>query len=235
MPDGEAYAHCPFCESEAFVDLTGAVLYQVIKPSIGHSRAGRLIGSQARDAGWPDLRIADLELVYEPVWELELSEGRRLRIGARPASDGRFGVVDLPGGEREFIHPDRRDGSANWLEPELVPESLAEVAARAIGRPVSLQTVRLIHRPIYSGHCLLAGERYEVRLDAVSGELIAAEWPSQPTFGSRNMAWAATILMVLGAAIIPLPWSPIAVGAVGAFAFISLSRGPRLTPAEREA
>ena len=168
VPEGAAYAHCSFCGSESFVDLNGALLYQVIKPTVGRPRVQRLVQAAAHDAGWTGIRIDDLELTYEPVWELELANGSRLRIGARPGPEGRFGPVELPGGERAFVQPSQRDRSAAWSEPELAPESVAEVAARATGRPVSLKTIRLVHHPIFSGHTTIEGSRYDFRLDAVN-------------------------------------------------------------------
>ena len=224
VPEGATYAHCPYCDSESFVDLSGALLYQVIKPMVGHPRAYRLLQAAAQDAGWSGVQIADLALIYEPVWELELSDGRRLRIGARPAPDGRFGLVDLPGGERGFVKQEKRDRAASWLEPELAPESLPEVGARLSGRPVRVHAIRLVHHPIFSGQATIQGVQYELRLDAVSGAVLAASWPVQPTYHARNQAWMATFIMILAAAAIPLPWSALAVLAVGAFAIRSLMR-----------
>ncbi len=224
VPEGAAYAHCSFCGSESFVDLNGALLYQVIKPTVGRPRVQRLVQAAAHDAGWTGIRIDGLELTYEPVWELELANGSRLRIGARPGPEGRFGPVELPGGERAFVQPSQRDRSAAWSEPELAPESVAEVAARATGRPVSLKTIRLVHHPIFSGHTTIEGSRYDFRLDAVSGLLLNTEWPVRPTYSARTQAWTATLLMALAAAILPLAWSPLVVLAVGAYTIRSLTR-----------
>lgn len=233
VAEGAAYAHCQYCGSEAFVDLSGALLYQVIKPTIGRSRAMRIVQTAAADAGWPDLKVARIELVYQPVWELELTDGSRLRISARPGPDGRFGLVDLPGGERAFVQPSARDRSASWLEPELAPESVAEVAARTTGRPVSVKAIRLVHHPVYSGYTTLEEARYEVHLDALSGKLLDAAWPVSPSFQGRNHAWTATGVMVLAALFIPLPWSLVAVAIVGALAVRSLMK--RGTPQAKAA
>lgn len=224
LPEGDAYAHCPFCGSESFVDLSGALLYQVIKPTVGLPRARGLIETEARDAGWPEARPGDLKLTYEPVWELELADEKRLRISARPGPDGRIDLIDLPGGERDFLSPGRRERGADWLEPELAPESVAEVAARATGRPVGLKSTRLVHRPAFVGDVVIGGVRYGVRIDAVSGRLIDADWPLQPRYGARNHAWTATAIMAVTALVLPFPWSLAAVAAVAGFALVSLSR-----------
>ena len=62
VPEGAAYAHCSFCGSESFVDLNGALLYQVIKPTVGRPRVQRLVQAAAHDAGWTGIRIDGLEL-----------------------------------------------------------------------------------------------------------------------------------------------------------------------------
>ena len=149
MPEGASYARCSFCSSESFVDLTGAILTQVIKVTVGRARVPGLVQARAREAGWTEPKISGLSLVYEPVWEIEGADGKRIRVGAVPGAGGRFESVELPGGERAFVQPGEREGADTWIDPELAPESVAEVAARVTGRPVSVKVIRLVHRPVY--------------------------------------------------------------------------------------
>ncbi len=224
VPDGAAYARCGYCGSTAFVDLSGALLHQVIKPAIARTRVPGLVRARARDAGWPRISIAALNLVYEPVWELESEDGGRVRVGARPDPNGRFPLIKLPGGERAFVDTPSRGGDAEWLEPELAPESAAQVAARAAGRPIRATVTRLVHRPIYVGVIRVGGKSQDIRVDAVSGELMNVSWPVRPTFRRRDHAWSATALMVAAAALLPLKWAALAVLALGAIASREFSR-----------
>ncbi len=214
-PDAAAYARCAFCGAESFVDLSGAILHQVIRAAIGHARVAGLVKARALEAGWADAAITRLELAYEPVWEVESPDGRRSRISARPGSEGRFAEVKLPGGERAFVEPGTAEASAEWLEPQLAPESVPEVAARVTGRPVAVKTIRLIHRPVYRGQLQIGASRYDFGLDAVSGELTDIDWPVAATYRRRNQAWAATALMVAAATLLPLPLAALAVAVVG--------------------
>ncbi len=213
VPDGAAYARCAFCASESFVDLSGAILHQVIRTAIGHARVAGLVRARALEAGWAEATITRLDLAYEPVWEVESPDGRRLSIGARPGADGRFGEAQLPGGERAFIEP--QEASAGFLEPELAPESVPEVAARVTGRPVAVKTIRLIHRPVYRGQLQIGESRHDFDLDAVSGELTGVDWPIASTYRRRNRAWAATAAMVAAATLLPLPLAALAVVLLG--------------------
>lgn len=218
VPEGAAYARCGYCSAESFVDLTGALLHQVVKATVGRSRVPGLIKARALEAGWPGVTIIDLDLVYEPVWEVESPDGRRLRIGARPGPEGRFSQVTLPGGERAFVDAEGWDQAAEWIDPELAPESLPEVAARVTGRPVAVKTVRLLHHPVYVGKVRLADATYAFRVDAVGGQLVDAEWPAHSTFTYRNRAWLATAAMVAVAALLPLPAAAVLVVAIGGLA-----------------
>ena len=224
VPEGASYARCSYCSAESFIDLTGAILTQVIKVTIGRARVPGLLRARAREGGWTDAHVTDLSLTYEPVWELEGADGQRTRIGARPGPQGRFERVELPGGERGFVEPGEREGADSWIEPELAPESAAEVAARVTGRPVSVKVIRLAHRPIYAGRVEVAGEAKEFRVDAVSGDVLGVDWPREAGFSRRNQAWLATAAMVLAAALLPSPAAIAAVLAVGAGAAWSLSR-----------
>ncbi len=217
VPEGASYAHCGYCDSESFVDLNGAILYQVIRPTVARSRVPGLIKAAALDAGYPDAAIQRLDLVYEPVWEIESPDGRRLCISARPGPNGRFEIARLPGGERSFVDTSERERSADWIEPELAPESVAEVAARATGGPVAVKTMRLVHHPMFEGQVLLGETSHEFRLDATSGELYDVEWPARPSFRFRNQAWRATAIMLLAAALLPLHLAGGAVLIVGGY------------------
>ena len=224
MPEGVSYARCSYCTAESFVDLTGAILTQVIKVSIGRARVPGLIDARAREAGWTDVHVAELALTYEPVWELESTDGSRIRIGARPGPNGRFEPVDLPGGERGFVEPGGREGADTWLEPELAPESLAEVAARVTGRPISVKVTRLVHHPVYSGEIRVEDESKSFRVDAVSGEVFDIDWPARPSYSRRNQAWWATAAMVLAAASLPLPVAAPVVLGIGAVTAWNIAR-----------
>jgi hypothetical protein len=224
VPEGAAYAHCQYCSSESFVDLSGVILYQVVRPSVARSRIPGLLKAAALDAGWPDAAIIRLELTYEPVWEIESPDGRRLCISARPGPHGRFEHAQLPGGERGFVDPGERDKSADWIEPELAPDSVAEVAARTTGRPVAVKTIRLVHHPVYHGQVKTGEETHDFALDAVTGEVRDVDWPVQPSFRFRNQAWLATAIMILAAALLPLQWATLAVVVVGAYTVWEHSR-----------
>ncbi len=224
VPEGATYAHCKYCSSESFVDLSGAILYQVVRPSVARSRVPGLIKSAAMEAGWPNATITRLELTYEPVWELESPDGRRLCISARPGPQGRFEQTLLPGGERGFVDPGQRDRSAEWFEPELAPESVAEVAARATGRPVAVKTMRLVHHPLYQGEVRVGEETHDFAVDAVTGAMHDVDWPVEPSYRFRNQAWRATAIMILAAALLPLHYAAIAVVVVGGYTIWEHSR-----------
>lgn len=224
VPEGAVYAHCTFCSAESFVDLTGALLTQVIRTSVGRGRVPGLVRARAREAGWADVTIADIDLVYEPVWELESESGARLRIGARPGPQGRFEEVNLPGGERALVKPGEREGADEWIEPELAPDSLAEVAARLTDRPVSIKTIRLVHRPIYSGRIRIDGQARSFRIDAVGGDVLNVDWPVRSTYRRRNQLLMATVAMVAIAALLPLPVAAAAVVVIGGLTAWNVSR-----------
>jgi hypothetical protein len=211
VPEGATYARCRYCSAESFVDLSGALLHQIIKPTVGRSRIPGLIKARSLEAGWPDATITDLDLTYQPVWEVESPDGRRLQISARPSPSGRFERVALPGGERAFVEPEARDSSAEWLEPELAPESVPEVAARVTGRPTAVKTTRLVHHPVYTGQVLIAGESRDFNVDAASGELLDLDWPVHSTYRNRNLARLATVVMIAAATVLPFPAAAVVV------------------------
>lgn len=230
VAEGQVYARCRYCSAESFVDLTGAILHQVIRPSIGRARVPGLIKARAVEAGWRDVSLASLQLVYEPVWELESTDGRRVAVSARAGLEGRFNLVALPGGERIFAD-DRSPGDAEMLEPELAPESVPEVAARESDRPTIPKRLRLIHRPVYSGQVSIAGRTTGFQLDGATGELFDIDWPVATTFRKRNIVWGATAAMVVVAMLLPAALATMAVVAIGAVAAAILRRAREPTQA----
>lgn len=227
VPEGAAYTRCGFCSSESFVDLTGAILHQAFRAVVPRSRVQRLVGAAALEAGWLDATTGGFELVYEPVWEIEAPDGQRLRVGARPSEKGRFALVELPGGERAFVDSEQGAGG-EWIEPELAPESVPEVAARVTGRPVMVRSLRLIHRPVYRGEVILAGERRGFTLDAVSGELLERDWPQHATRERRNRFWLATAAMIVAGAMLPIQLAtPAVVGIAGITLWTTRERANR--------
>lgn len=230
VAEGHAYARCRYCSAESFVDLTGAILHQLIRPSIGRARVPGLVKARAHEAGWSDAQVTSLTLRYEPVWELECTDGRRVPISARAGDEGRFNLVSLPGGERVFTE-ERGDHGSEWLEPELAPESVPEAAARAADRPMMVKQLRLIHRPVYAGHATIAGQQSDFQLDGATGELFDIDWPIAATYRKRHLAWLATLAMALAAAALPLPVALPVVAALAAISVVMLRRDP----ARREA
>jgi ribosomal protein S27AE len=224
VAEGAAYVRCGYCGAESFVDLNGALLHQVLKPTIGRARVPGLVRARALEAGWPDATLTDLDLVYEPVWEIESPDGRRLAIAARPGPQGRFAAVELPGAERGFIEPSERGGAAGWLEPELAPESAAEVAARVIGRPVAVKTLRLVHHPVFVGTVRVGREERTFRVDAVSGRALDLDWPARATYRSRGRARLATAAMIVLATATPAPAATALVVLIGALGALTLWR-----------
>ncbi len=223
VPEGAAYARCSYCSAESFVDLSGALLHQVIRIAIPRARVPGLVKARAREAGWGDALVAALSLSYEPVWEIESPDGRRLSVSACPGPEGRFELVRMPGGQRAFVEPGTPRPGGEWIEPELAPESLAEVAARATGRPIAIKTIRLIHRPIYTGKVRIAGATRVFRLDGLSGEL-DVDWPVETTYRRRNFAWLITAAMVAAATFLPLPVAALAVVLLAGLTARSLQR-----------
>jgi hypothetical protein len=224
VPDASGYARCTYCSAESFVDLSGAILHQVIRATVPRSRVAGLMQAAALQAGWPRAKVTRLDLAYEPIWEIESPDGRRLRISARPGPQGRFEQVVLPGGAREFVDRGQADASAQWTEPGLAPESVAEVAARVTGQPVAVKTLRLIHRPVYAGRVQVGQQIHPFRLDAASGELSEVDWRARPSYRIRNRAWLATAITAAAAALLPLPWAALAVLAGGVLAALATSR-----------
>ena len=192
------------------------IRHEMLRPTVTRARVPGRIQARAREAGWSDARVERLELVYEPVWELEGAHGTRVHVGARPDTHGRFPILEVPGGERARVETsEREERGVTWLGPELAPESAPEVAARALERPVASTGVRLLHRPVYHTNVTVAGERRVVLVDAVTGDVLDADWPARPSFTGRNRAWAALAAMTLSAFVLPLPWSAAAVLALG--------------------
>ena len=222
VAEGHAYARCRYCSAESFVDLTGAILHQAIRPSIGRARVPGLVKARAREAGWGDARVTSLDLIYEPVWELECTDGRRVPISARAGYEGRFNLVELPGGERILTRD--ADGAAEWLPPELAPESVPEVAARTIDRPVMVKRLRLVHRPVYTGRVSFAGGEREFLLDGASGRVVDIDWPVQASFRKRNTIWLTALAVAAAALALPLPVAGVAALAIAAVGAVLLQR-----------
>lgn len=220
---GTKFTKCSYCGTNIYIDRSGAGFYYIIPFAVKENDA---VGMFRRWASGPtkakDLdRLAQIGLVkrkYFPVYMFKRDVDGKEQVFIEPAGSTTLpGLhsLKIPAGDLK-IFDDKFDlGGAELIKPDI--EMLPYLSSLP-GKP---KEQALVYFPIWELIYAFNGKRYEVVIDASSGEVFSSEFPARGSAayvavaGGGFLAFAAEGLL----ALVNLPVALIAMGVtvVGVF------------------
>lgn len=176
---------CPYCDTALAVDAEGLVFREVLEPTVqpravaDHLR--RFLSGPATVAGLDrEARIGEPELELFPFWAFTVRgpDGERtVLMPAAPSSLQGLQGLKLPGAARRPAAAALPEG-ARVTEPEVPLATARQWLDEREGRP-EIRRVALFHVPLYRVDYSWRGRTYRAAVEAVSGEVLPADYPAK--------------------------------------------------------
>jgi len=194
-PAGSRLARCPYCDTALVIDARGALLREIMLPTIRAEDAPRhlrrfMAGRETVAGLENDARLADAVLEYFPFWAFTIRNAAGEKIVLSPAAPS-----SLQGLQRLELPPGQ---SRAWEEgmgggaPVLEAEIPVDTALGWLGvEEESIERVVLMHLPIYHIDYSFRGRSWHAAVDAVSGRVFPADFPAKaeaPFYGVAALA-----------------------------------------------
>ena len=203
------FVTCAFCQTTNFVDKSGAVLHYAVQETVPETEAAAALRRwMAGNDTVKDLdkkaQIDKPVFQFFPVWLVRARVGAEERVILKPGAA--LTVMELmattiPAGNLE---PFDQVGEDTAVEPtvpyETVQKWLAEDQGIAVG---AIQSVSLVHLPIYLFHYVFSGRPYTAVVDAATSKVFASIYPSKWEAPYQTIG-ALGCIVYLFAAFIPL-------------------------------
>lgn len=221
---------CPFCSTALVLDGSATLFHEKMLPTIAAEQVPahlrRFLGGSSTVA---DLdRKADLEdpqLEYFPFWAFTLSESGRERVVLQPAAPSSLqGLqgLELPAGT---TMPMTDDGSSGVpvIEPEVPADTAREWLQSRFGDEVAVRKTVLYHLPLYRTPYSWKGRTYQAAVDAISGKVFPADFPSKAESPFVLVAVFALIIFGIEGLVISNPILKIAVYLVSSVPILGIA------------
>jgi len=182
----ERLLECPFCSTALVLDGALTLFHEMMLPTIARDQVAahlrRFLGGSSTVA---DLdREAHLEeptLQYFPFWAFTIGTGTGERVVLQPAAPSSLqGLqgLELPAGTTRPMTEDAA-GGVPVIEPEVPVETARAWVAERHGDQVSFRRTVLYHLPIFRTPYSWKGQTYQAAVDAISGKVFPADFPSK--------------------------------------------------------
>ncbi|MCU0861602.1 MAG: zinc ribbon domain-containing protein [Methanomassiliicoccales archaeon] len=207
---GSKFVRCTYCASQIYIDRSGAGFYYIVPFMVDEANA---VGIFKRWAAGPSKakyldQRAELGMVrrqYFPVYLFKRDlEGREL-VKVEPAGSTTLpGLHSLkvPAGDLKVFDAAYDVQGVPLIQPDI---EMAAYLDRLPGRP---KEQALVFFPIWTVDYVHEGKRYEVVIDASSGEVFAADFPKRGS-GAYMLVAAAGFVAFLGETLLlasnPIP------------------------------
>ena len=199
----ERLIECPFCSTALVIDGSATLFHEKMLPTItaeqvlAHLR--RFLGGSATVADLDrKAQLDEPQLEYFPFWAFTISEGGGERVILEPAAPSSLqGLqgLELPAGRTRPM----TDGDSQGVpvvEPEVPADTACEWLRSRFGDEVTVRKTVLYHLPLYRTPYSWRGRTYIAAVDAISGKVFPADFPSKAE--SPFVAVAILALVIFG-------------------------------------
>jgi len=198
----ERLLECPFCSTALVLDGSATLFHEMMLPTIAAEQVPahlrRFLGGTSTVADLDrKAQLADPRLEYFPFWAFTISEGNSERVILEPAAPSSLqGLqgLELPAGTTRPMDADSAAGVA-VVDPEVPAETAREWLKTRHGEIAVRKTV-LYHLPLYRTPYSWQGRTYQAAVDAISGMVFPADYPSKAE--SPFVAVAILALVIFG-------------------------------------
>ena len=193
---------CPFCSTALVLDGSATLFHEMMLPTIAAEQVPahlrRFLGGPSTVADLDrKAQLADPRLEYFPFWAFTIIEGNSERVILEPAAPSSLqGLqgLELPAGTTRPMDADSAAGVA-VVDPEVPAETAREWLKTRHGEIAVRKTV-LYHLPLYRTPYSWQGRTYQAAVDAISGMVFPADYPSKAE--SPFVAVAILALVIFG-------------------------------------
>ena len=208
----ERLIECPFCSTALVLDGSATLFHEMMLPTIvaeqvpAHLR--RFLGGRSTVADLDrKAHLADPKLEYFPFWAFTVTEGNSERVILEPAAPSSLqGLqgLELPAGTTRPMNADSAAG-VQVVDPEVPADTAREWLKTRHGEIAVRKTV-LYHLPLYRTPYSWQGRTYQAAVDAISGMVFPADYPSKAESPFVLVAILALVIFGIEGLIIVNPF-----------------------------
>ena len=201
---GAKFMRCAFCESQIYIDKSGAGFFYVLPYQMNEDAAG---GTFRRWAAGSDkakdleatARVVATRATYFPVFMFRRDVQGREEVLVEPARSttlpGLHSLKVPPGDLKVF------DQKYDFEGVELEQPNI-EMMAYMDKLPGEPKEQALVYFPIYEVDYDHQGNRYTVTIDGSSGEVFASTWPPRAAAGYYAVGIGGFVVCAVGGALL---------------------------------
>lgn len=226
----ERLLECPFCSTALVLDGAATLFHEMMVPTIAAeqvpSHLRRFLGGSSTVADLDrNARLEDPQLEFFPFWAFTIFQGGRERVVLEPAAPSSLqGLqgLELPAGTTRPM----TDGDASGIpviEPEVPADTAREWLRSRFGDEVAVRKTVLYHLPLYRTPYSWKGRTYQAAVDAISGKVFPADFPSKAESPFVLVAVLALIIFGIEGLVISNPILKIAVYLVSAAPILGIA------------
>ena len=203
---------CPFCSTALVLDGSATLFHERLLPTItaeqvpAHLRRFLGGGSTVADLD-RKARLDEPKLEYFPFWAFTISEGGDERVVLEPAAPSSLqGLqgLELPAGRTRPMTDEDSPG-VPVIEPEVPADTAREWLRSRFGDDVAVRKTVLYHLPLYRTPYSWQGRSYTAAVDAISGKVFPADFPSKSESPFVLVAILALVIFGIEGLIISNP------------------------------
>jgi hypothetical protein len=221
---------CPFCSTALVLDGSATLFHEKMLPTIAAEQVPahlrRFLGGSSTVA---DLdRKAHLEeprLEYFPFWAFTVSEAGRERVVLQPAAPSSLqGLqgLELPAGTTKPM-TDGEAAGVPVIEPEVPAETAREWLRARFGDELAVRKTVLYHLPLYRTPYSWQGRTYQAAVDAISGKVFPADFPSKAESPFILVAVLALVIFGIEGLVVSNPLVKIVVYLISAVPILAVA------------
>jgi hypothetical protein len=182
----ERLLECPYCSTALVLDGSATLFHEMMLPTIATEQVAahlrRFLGGGSTVADLDrKARLEDPRMEFFPFWAFTIVDGGSERVVLEPAApsslQGLQGLEVPPGRTRPMRVEDT--SGAEVIDPEVPAETAREWLTTRHGDQVAVRRTVLYHLPLYRTPYTYQGTTYNAAVDAVSGKVFPADYPSK--------------------------------------------------------
>jgi len=182
----ERLLECPFCSTALVLDGAATLFHEMMLPTIAPEQVSahlrRFLGGSSTVADLDrKARLEEPRLEYFPFWAFTISVGGREKVVLEPAAPSSLqGLqgLEMPAGRTRPMSGDVTPG-VPVVDPEVPADTAREWLTTRFGAEVAVRRTVLYHLPMYRTPYSWQGQTYQAAVDAVSGKVFPADFPSK--------------------------------------------------------
>jgi DNA-directed RNA polymerase subunit RPC12/RpoP len=177
---------CPFCSTSLVLDGSTTLFHEVMEPTIAAEQVPahlrRFLGGSSTVADLDrKARLEEPRLEYFPFWAFTVLDGGGERVILEPAAPSSLqGLqgLELPAGKTRPM-ADGATLGVPVIAPEVPAETAREWLQSRFGEQLTVRRTVLYHLPLFRTPYSWQGRTYQAAVDAISGKVFPADYPSK--------------------------------------------------------